>query len=219
MEIDDYEIHSDLVEKFISNCDKVAFKKMLNMNLNNNTDKLEKKKENLIRKQEFLKSMRAKKPPLYYNNFHLNYFSDDRRAFKPDELNNFKIDFHNILQDPEYKNKCMKGNYKWANMKFQMMKANLAKRKGISIEELKMPKIWSKKKTSNFEMNGNNIINDGKLKSLKSLNKKSNLREDNKNSYTINKYTTKMPNINEKMKEYYKKQYSHKINNNGFNIV
>ena len=215
MEIDDYEIHSDLVEKFISNGDKIAFKKMLNMNLNNNIDKLEKKKENLIRKKEFLKSMRAKKPPFYYNNFPLNNFADNHRTFKVDEINNYKLDFHNILQDPEYKDKCMKGNYKWANMKFQMMKANLAKRKGISVDEFKMPKIWSKKRSSNMEMNGNNIINSGKMKSF---NKKLNLKEDNKNSYTMNKYTTKIPNINKKMDEYYKRQYSQKNNNNIFNI-
>ena len=34
MDIDDYDIHSSLVEKFITKCDKNAFRKMLNMNLN-----------------------------------------------------------------------------------------------------------------------------------------------------------------------------------------
>jgi hypothetical protein len=33
MDLDDYEIHSDLVERFILNGDKTAFRKMLNMNL------------------------------------------------------------------------------------------------------------------------------------------------------------------------------------------
>ena len=46
MDIDDYDIHSNLVEKFIINCDKSAFRKMLNMNLNSTTTKQEKQKEN-----------------------------------------------------------------------------------------------------------------------------------------------------------------------------
>ena len=63
MEIDDYDIHSNLVEKFIINGDKNAFRKMLNMNLNNTNVKTEKKKENIIKRQQFLKSMRARQPP------------------------------------------------------------------------------------------------------------------------------------------------------------
>ena len=189
MEIDDYEIHSDLVEKFILNGDKTAFKKMLNMNLtNNNSNKLEKQRENLIKKQNFLKSMRNQKPSYFYNNnFHLNPFGNNYYQSSK-EINNFKLDFHNILQDPEYKNKCMKGNYKWANMKFQMMKANLAKRRGIPLEELKMPKIWGKKRSSNMEMNGNFVMNRkdyfGKCNSMNKIYKK----ENNKNNYTLNKY-------------------------------
>ena len=58
MDIDDYDIHSNLVEKFIINCDKSAFRKMLNMNLNSTTTKQEKQKENLIKRQQFIKSMR-----------------------------------------------------------------------------------------------------------------------------------------------------------------
>ena len=88
-----------------------------------------------------------------------NHFGENYKTFKPGEINNFKLDLHNFLQDPQYKDKCMKGNYKWVNMRFQMMKANLAKRKGISVDELKMPKIWGKKKSSNMELNGNYIMN------------------------------------------------------------
>ena len=221
MEIDDYEIHTDLVEKFISKGDKTAFKKMLNMNLTNNNNKLEKQKENLIKKQQFMNSMKQKKPSYYYNNLHINHFNDNYKAFNPNEINSFKLDFHNLLQDPEYKDKCMKGNYKWGNMKFQMMKANLAKRKGIPIEELKMPKIWSKKKSSNMEMNGNFIINNNidNYKKFNSMNIKVNLKEDNKNGYSMNKLqVNKMPSINKKFNESYKRQMSHRINNtNAFN--
>jgi len=217
MEIDDYEIHTDLVEKFISKGDKTAFKKMLNMNLTNNNNKLEKQKENMIKKQQFMNSMKSKKPSYYYNNLHLNHFGDNYKAFNPNEINSFKLDFHNILQDPEYKDKCMKGNYKWGSMKFQMMKANLAKRKGIPIDELKMPKIWTKKKSSNMELNGNYIMNNNiSYKKYNSMNPNINLKEDNKNGYSMNKFR-KMPYINQKINDTFKRQYSQRIHNT-FNL-
>ena len=218
MEIDDYEIHSDLVEKFLLNGDKIAFKKMLNMNLNNNNNKLEKQKENLIKKLQFMQSMKPKKKNSYYNHFHLNQFGDNfHNGFKHDEINNFKLDFHNFFQDPEYKDKCMKGNYKWGNMKFQMMKANLAKRKGIPIEELKMPKIWSKKKSTNLEMNGNFVMNNNNKYRKYNSTKKINLKEDNKNTHRLNEYNTKTSFINKKINDPYRRQYSQRISNT-FNI-
>ena len=216
MEIDDYEIHSDLVEKFLLNGDKIAFKKMLNMNLNNNNNKLEKQKENIIKKLQFMKNLKQKKPS-YYNHFHLNQFGGNiHNSFKPDEINRFKLDFHTYFQDPEYKDKCMKGNYKWGNMKFQIMKANLAKRKGIPIEDLKMPKIWSKKKSSNLEMIGNSVMNNKKYRKNYS-NTKINLKEDNKITHIMNEYRTKPSFINEKKNEHYGRQCSQRISNT-FNI-
>ena len=217
MEIDDYEIHSDLVEKFLLNGDKIAFKKMLNMNLNNNNNKLEKQKENLMKKLQFMKSMKPTKKHSYYNHFYLNQFGDNNHnTFKHGDINSFKLDFHNFYQDPEYKDKCMKGNYKWANMKFQMMKANLAKRKGIPIEELKMPKIWSKKKSTNLEMNGNFVMNnDNKYRKYNST-KKMNLKEDNKNSL-MDDYSKKTSIKSQKINDPYKRQYSQRISNT-FNI-
>ena len=214
MEVDDYEIHTDLVERFLINGDKVAFRKMLNMNLtSNNNNKIEKQKENLLKKRQFMRSMKQKRPSFYYNsNFHLNnHFGENYKTFKPGEINNFKLDLHNFLQDPQYKDKCMKGNYKWGNMRFQMMKANLAKRKGISVDELKMPKIWGKKKSSNMELNGNYIMNKeiGKF----SIDKKLNKKEDYKNNYPMNKYG-RMMTMNKKMPEGFKKQLSHKISTN-----
>ena len=113
MEIDDYDIHSNLVEKFIVNCDKVAFRKMLNMDLNSTNNKIEKQRENIIKRQQFLKSMRARAPQ--HPHFHKdNYYNQNYNTFKKDEISNFRLDLHNFIRDPEYKNKCMKGNYKWA---------------------------------------------------------------------------------------------------------
>ena len=185
MEIDDYDIHSNLVEKFIVNCDKVAFRKMLNMNLNNANAKIEKQKENIIKRQQFLKSMRAKASQHSY--FHIdNYYNKNYNTYKKDDISNFRLDLHNFIRDPEYQNKCMKGNYKWATLKFQQMKVNLAKRKGIPVEDLKMPKIWTNKRNVNLEMNGNAIKrNNNTLKKYESIN----IRENAKNNYSFNKYT------------------------------
>ena len=62
MDIDDYEIHSDLVERFILNGDKTAFRKMLNMNLTStNNNKAAKQKENLLKKKPIHEKLKTKK--------------------------------------------------------------------------------------------------------------------------------------------------------------
>ena len=185
MDLDDYDIHSNLVEKFIVNCDKNAFRKMLNMSLNKTNIKMEKQKENMIKRKEFLKSMRTRMPSHPY--FHAdNYYNNNYNNLKQGDIGNFRLDLHNFIRDPEYKNKCMKGNYKWANLKFQQMKVNLAKRKGIPVEDLKMPKIWTKKKTINMEMNGNDIKkNNIPLKKYE----KAHLKENTKNNYALNRFS------------------------------
>ena len=157
MEIDDYERQTGLLEKFLEKGDKSAFRKMLNMNLT--TSNIEKKKEAETKRKFFFKSFKNKKPSYYYNNISKNFHFDSysNSIFNPNEINSFKLDFHNVIQDPEFKDKCMRGNYKWGSMKFQQMKANLAKRKGIPIENLQMPKIFSKKRYK-MEMNGKFVI-------------------------------------------------------------
>ena len=189
MDIDDYDIHSNLVEKFIINCDKSAFRKMLNMNLNSTTTKQEKQKENLIKRQQFIKSMRAKAPRHQYFNID-KYYSNNYSTFKKDEISNFRLDLHNFIRDPEYKNKCMKGNYKWATLRFQQMKVNLAKRKGIPVEDLKIPKIWSNKRHLNMEMNGNDIKKSKNNDNNSALKKNytTSTKESAKNNYIYKKY-------------------------------
>ena len=186
MDLDDYDVHSNLVEKFIVNCDKSAFRKMLNMNLNKTSIKMEKQKESIIKRKQFLKGLRTKMPqhPYFQND---NYYNNNyNNNFKQGDISNFKLDMHNFIRDPEYQNKCMRGNYKWANLKFQQMKVNLAKRKGIPVEDLKMPKIWTKKKSINMEMNGNNIKrNKNSLKKYESIH----LKENTKTNYALNRFS------------------------------
>ena len=177
---DYYERQTELLEKFLSKNDKTAFMKMLNMNVNPNTDK--EKENNYKKRQDFMKSMKNKSPKRIYDYFHmkqqphnhLNNNNDDLFSYnnyKENQINNFKLDFHNILQDPQYKDKCMKGNYKWGSMKFQMMKLNLAKRRGVSIDDLHMAKVGDRKR-NNMEMNGQFVMSNNPLTRSMNVGKK-----------------------------------------------
>ncbi len=170
--IDDdyYERQSELLEKFLAKNDKNAFMKMLNMNVNPNADK--EKENNQKRRPDFMKSMKNKSPTHIYDRYHMrqynntnnndDLFSHNNNHYKENQINNFKINFNNILQDPEYKDKCMKGNYKWGSMKFQMIKLNLAKRRGVSVDNLQMPKVADRKRNQ-MEMNGQFIMDNNPL--------------------------------------------------------
>ena len=167
---DNYERQSKLLEKFLSKNDKTAFMKMLNMNINSNPDK----ENNHKKRAEFLKSMKNRHPAHYYDYFNMkpqsynNNISNNNdlynynNNYNDNQINNFKLDFHNIYQDPEYKDKCMKGNYKWGNMKFQLMKINMAKRKGVSIENLHMPKVADRRK-NHMGINGQFVMENNPL--------------------------------------------------------
>ena len=167
---DYYERQTELLEKFLSKNDKNAFMKMLNMNVNPNADK--EKENNQKRRPDFMKSMKNKSPTHIYDRYHMrqynntnnndDLFSHNNNHYKENQINNFKINFNNILQDPEYKDKCMKGNYKWGSMKFQMIKLNLAKRRGVSVDNLQMPKVADRKRNQ-MEMNGQFIMDNNPL--------------------------------------------------------
>ena len=164
---DYYERQSELLEQFLSKNDKGAFMKMLNMNINSNSDKEKEQKK----RPDFMKSMKNKSPARYYDYFHMrqpsynnnnDLFSNHNHDYKDNQINDFKIDFHNVIQDPEYKDKSMKGNYKWGSMKFNMIKLNLAKRRGVSIDNLHMPKI-AERRSSHMEMNGQLVMDNNPL--------------------------------------------------------
>ena len=174
---DYYDRQTELLEKFLSQNDRSALQKILNMNILSNSDK-EKEKVKFRNKSLLLKSMKTKPSSHYYEHFHMynghNYYNNNgninselfnynyNNNYKDNQISSFKLDFHNILQDPDYKDKCMKGNYKWGSMKFQMMKLNLAKRKGIPLDNFEMPKIADRRKNQ-MEMNGHLVINNNPL--------------------------------------------------------
>ena len=175
---DYYDRQTELLEKFLSKNDKTAFKKMLNMNINPYADK---EKENYKKKRpDFMKSMKSKPPLHMYDHYRMNQYNntsnnDDlfsyNNNYRDNQVNNFKLNFHNILQDPEYKDKSMKGNYKWGNMKFQMIKQNLAKRRGVSIDDLHMPKVADRRRNQ-MGMNGQFVMNNNPLTQSLNLEKK-----------------------------------------------
>ena len=196
---DYYDRQTELLEKFLSKNDKSAFQKILNMNIISNTDK-EKERGKFRNKSHLLKSMKTKPSPYYYEHFHVNnaqpnynlnvnntelYNFNYNNNFKDNQISSFKLDFHNILQDPDYKDKCMKGNYKWGSMKFQMIKLNLAKRRGVSIDNLEMPKITERRKNQ-MEMNGNLIMSNNPLAKSVNIQRKNTLSSNSlTNSYRI----------------------------------
>ena len=173
---ENYDRQTELLEKFLSKNDRSAFQKILNMNIISNNEK-DKEKGRFRNRSHLLKSMKAKPPSYYYdqfqmNNGHPNYnlnvnntdlykFNYDNN-FKENQISNFKLDFRNILQDPEYKDKCWKGNNKWGSMKFQMIKLNLAKRKGVPIDNFQMPKM-TERRSNQMEMNGHLIMRNNPL--------------------------------------------------------
>ena len=173
---DYYDRQTELLEKFLSKNDKSAFQKILNMNITSNAER-ENKKEKFRNRSNLLKSMKTKPSSYYYEHFHMNnpqsnynispnnsdlYNFNYNNNFKDNQISSFKLDFNNILQDPEYKDKCWRGNNKWGSMKFQMIKLNLAKRKGVSIDNFQMPKL-PERKSSQMEMNGHLVINSKPL--------------------------------------------------------
>ena len=171
-----YDRQTELLEKFLSKNDKSAFQKILNMNVISNNER-EKEKGRFRNRSHLLKSMKTKPPSYYYEqfqmnngnpNYHLNvnntelYNFNYNNNFKENQISNFKLDFNNILQDPEYKDKCWKGNNKWGSMKFQMIKLNLAKRKGIPIDNFQMPKMVERR-SNQMEMNGHLVMKNNPL--------------------------------------------------------
>lgn len=199
MQDEDYDKQSQLLEKFIENSDVRAFKQMLQLN-NNFSQSLSKRSisngnrylsESFKVKSHHHNHYNGKNIYNLYNyqdsisnsnnyNFGLN-FNDDSN-YNSNEIGNYKLNFHSFLQDPAYKNKSMKGNYKWATMKFNMMKANLAKRKGIVNYEL--PKFENRPGYNRMEMNGKLIVGGEENKVI------------NRNGNIINFRTNEENNIN-----------------------
>ena len=221
MRNEDYDRQKLLYERFIQKSNLKDFDKMKKLSdINNNNYKITDKRnfnlKNLFHSYRYEnpsyeiynKIKHMKSNDYISNNENNDDINDLRNSYTPNELSNFKLDYKNIIYDPEYKNKCLKGNYKWGNMKFNMQKLNMAKRRGISVEDFKLNKIDKKlNKKNTMEINGKLIINKG-TDEFNNINITENNREYNKKSIidTINKNN-----------DFIKRKYSGKNNGKNFN--
>ena len=74
------------------------------------------------------------------------------------------------FKDPEYNNKCLKVNYKSYSRKFNRIKMNSAKRRGISYENFQVPKLDSFIKKQNKLLNGNLFGKENNEKIISEMN-------------------------------------------------
>ena len=231
MKYEDYDKQKMLFERFIQNSNLKDLDKMKKLSENNNYhySKSEKKKFNV---RKLFHSYKYNNPAygIYKrinknnDNYKNDYNDNDIGTGKnnlPSEINDYKLDFRNIIIDPEYKDKCLKGNYKWGNMKFNMLKMNMAKRRGVSIENFKMPKYDNNKnKMKRMEMNGrlviDNIIDNNNIANHRTeANKESNTRMitdifNNNNDFINRNFKEKINNEN------YNNYYSNNIYDNKY---
>ena len=146
-----------LLENFITNNNISSFKKMLSFNPIK--EKKQEQKKTKTKTTEKLRSNTLKQVNKYNNILSKNSLTQNN------QLDTFKLNRYSIFNDPELKEKSMKGNYKWASMKFDIMKMNWAKRKGISYEKFQVPKKENYIKRDSVKIdggiiNGNNNYDD-----------------------------------------------------------
>ena len=215
MRNEDYDKQKKLFERFIENSNIKDFDKMKKLSETNNYQKSYSNRRKFNSKNLFHSFKHDRPSYVIYkkiknNNSNSNddYFNgndnDIRESYTPHEINNYKLDYRNIIFDPQYKNKCLKGNYKWGNMKFNQQKLNMAKRRGVSLEDFKMHKIDKNlKKKNTMEINGRLIIGNN-----------NNIPNNNRNQTENSKENKKMiiDSINKKNSDFIKRKYSGQIN-------
>jgi len=207
----DYNKQKLFFERFIENSDLKDFNKMKKLSDYNNYYYPESPKKkfnvkNLFHSYEFehpsyeiiYKSIKNNSN-IPDNNDYLKE-NDIQKSYTPNEINNYKLDIRNVFYDPEYKSKCLKVNNNWVNIKYNMLKCNMAKRRGVPFNDLKMNKIDKNvKKKNTMEINGGMIINSGfNPPRYDYYNKKIKNDSMNRNSdYIKRKYSGKLNNKNE----------------------
>jgi len=157
--------HHDLVENFLKHNDLRLFRKMFNEKpaiKKRNTNTFKSKLSGNIHKNFTYN-------PHYTQNNYDNFYENYNKFQSDKDLENFHLDRYNNFADPEFKDKNMKGNYKWGQMKFERMKMNWAKRYGIDYHNFQIPKVYTLKKSMNVNINGD-IIPETQNKLSKSNN-------------------------------------------------
>ena len=124
------------MENFLTKGNYNSFRKMLNLNPN----KLKRNKNKI-----FIKN----KPKLTINKTH-NYSKTNniQTSLLNEDLSNYDyepyfLERHFDFVDERYRDKSLRGNYEQYSMNYNQIKKNLAKRKGISYDNFRVPKIDS----------------------------------------------------------------------------
>ena len=179
--------HHILLENFLLKGNLNAFKKMLNI------------EPNKISKNTFLTTSKTKQIRLFkivrhHNKTELNdnFSINNNESYNYNNSGNILLERHLDYADQKYKNKCMKGNYETYSKKFNLMKMNLAKRKGISLDNLQIPKnetfinqIYER------QLNGNDIIKNKEILNAMTIEE---IIQNKKRDY-INKYNLELDNL------------------------
>ena len=142
--------HHLLLEKFLEKGDINSFKKMLNI------------QANLKQKPKYVSLIHSLKSNHNYKKYNSNNYLkteeysplDIYSGYSKYENSSF-LDRKLPFKDPEYNNNCLKGNYKSYSRKFDRIKMNWAKRRGISYENFQVPKLDSFIKNHNKLLDGN----------------------------------------------------------------
>ena len=199
-----------LLENFITNNNISSFKKMLSFNPIK--EKKQEQKKTKTKTTEKLRSNTLKQVNKYNNIISKNSLTQNN------QLDTFKLNRYSIFNDPELKEKSMKGNYKWASMKFDIMKMNWAKRKGISYEKFQVPKKENYIKRDSVKIdggiiNGNNNYDDFDNPTPEDimLSKNSEIINNYLNNHILHSKSLKLPKI------HFGNNHSNKNNNNNLN--
>ena len=142
--------HHLLLEKFLEKGDINSFKKMLNIQTN-----LKQKPKNV----SLIHSLKSNNNYKKYNSN--NYLKTEEYSpldiysgYSKYESSSY-LDRKLPFKDSEYSYNCLKGNYKSYSRKFDRIKMNWAKRRGISYENFQVPKLDSFIKNHNKLLDGN----------------------------------------------------------------
>ena len=199
-----------LLENFITNNNISSFKKMLSFNPIK--EKKQEQKKTKTKTTEKLRSNTLKQVNKYNNIISKNSLTQNN------QLDTFKLNRYSIFNEPELKEKSMKGNYKWASMKFDIMKMNWAKRKGISYEKFQVPKKENYIKRDSVKIdggiiNGNNNYDDFDNPTPEDimLSKNSEIISNYLNNHILHSKSLKLPKI------HFGNNHSNKNNNNNLN--
>jgi hypothetical protein len=201
--------HHFLLENFLLNGNINSFKKLLslepNKTIRNQTLNPHKSKQiNSI-------ALYKKLNPINYTTIN-NISSSINHTMNNNSINDIKKikNYGNLILErhldyADFREKCLKGNYESYSRKFNRIKINWAKRRGISIDNYEVPKVENYNKILDEKENNYSIMKNKKI--IEALSNSHEFSQKRKEDF-INTYNLKLndnfilPNINLNNKNY-----------------